>query len=51
MTAYEKTLNYIKKQYDNEKDKWNCGMKNDYFTWENLYISFQYKYEKELKSK
>lgn len=35
-TAKELVLEYVRKQYEKEKDKWNCGMKNSYFEWEDL---------------
>lgn len=39
MTPKEKTLEWVKKQVDKEKEKWEVGSKNKYFQWDELYKS------------
>lgn len=35
-SAKEKLLEYAEKQAYKEKDKWNCGMKNQWYEWADL---------------
>ena len=35
-TPREMILEYAEKQFQKEKDKWNSGMKNNYFAWEDM---------------
>ena len=46
MNAYKKLLNWAKKQLENEKDKWESGMPNSYFEWEDLYDDLEERYGK-----
>lgn len=38
-TLTEKTIIYAEKQVQKEKDKWECGMKNQYFAYEDEYTN------------
>lgn len=49
MNLYKKTLLYIEKLYNNEKDKWISGMKNRYYEAESLLDKFKDCFEKEVK--
>ena len=35
--AAEKLKDYIIKQVEKERDKWNSGMSNQFFEWDDLY--------------
>lgn len=37
MTPKEKTIEWVKKQRDKEKDKWSAGSKNLYLQWDDWY--------------
>lgn len=39
-TVENKVLNYIKKNYQKEKDKWISGLKNKFFEWESMLDQF-----------
>ena len=47
--ACQRTLHYIKRTLDVEKSKWESGMSNDYYQWEDLYNSFKETYQKYLR--
>lgn len=32
-TPKEKLIEWLERNVEKEKDKWNCGMKNKYFAW------------------
>ena len=35
-TPKEQIIEYVKKKYLKEKDKWESGLRNQYFEWEEL---------------
>ena len=35
-TPKEQVIEYVEKRYLKEKDKWNDGLRNQYFEWENV---------------
>lgn len=39
MTPKEETLEWLKKQVDKEKEKWEVGSKNKYISWDDWYKS------------
>ena len=36
LTPYEKTVNFIHKQFETERDKWNAGLPNNMDEWESF---------------
>lgn len=32
-TPKDKLIEYLERKVESEKDKWNSGLKNDYFAW------------------
>lgn len=36
LTPYEKTVNFIHKHFETEKDKWNAGLPNNMDEWESF---------------
>ena len=49
MTAKEKLLKWVKSQYEKEYDKWNSGLKNSLYEWEDLYEEMKERYENNFK--
>lgn len=41
--------NRIAKSVANERDKWNCGMKNNFFEWEDFLHKFEIAFNTELE--
>ena len=35
-TPKEQTIEYVEKRYQKEKDKWESGLRNQYFEWEEV---------------
>ena len=35
-TPKEQVIEYVEKRYQKEKDKWESGLKNQYFEWEDV---------------
>ena len=35
-TPKEQIIEYVEKRYQKEKDKWESGMRNQYFEWEEV---------------
>ena len=35
-TAKEQIIEYVEKRYQKEKDKWDSGLRNQYFEWEEV---------------
>lgn len=35
-TPKEQVIEYVEKRYQKEKDKWDSGLRNQYFEWEDL---------------
>ena len=35
-TPKEQVIEYVEKRYQKEKDKWESGLRNQYFEWENV---------------
>ena len=35
-TPKEQVLEYVEKRYQKEKDKWESGLRNQYFEWEDV---------------
>lgn len=35
-SAKEQVIEFIQKQYDKEKEKWNSGLKSNYYEWEEI---------------
>ena len=35
-TPKEQVIEYVEKRYQKEKEKWNDGLRNQYFEWEDI---------------
>ena len=35
-TPKEQVIEYVEKRYQKEKEKWNYGLRNQYFEWEDV---------------
>lgn len=35
-TPKEQVIEYVEKRYQKEKDKWDSGLRNQYFEWEDV---------------
>jgi hypothetical protein len=50
MTPQEKTLEFIEKNLRREKDKWDSGMKSQYYQWDSFRETFRNAMEMHEKS-